>query len=308
VKSFRYREKGTVIHRLNPFCKLAWVASVSVLALILNHPLFLILLLLSTLPVMIAAKVWREWTSFMKLALYLCLAIIVINTLVSYHGSHVLLQAPFRIPVMGTPTISLEAIFYGVAMCLRLLAIISAFAILTLTIHPDDLMLSMIKMRLPYKSVLVTSLSTRFIPTLIDDVERITDVQRSRGLELDKGKLPRRIMSRMSIIIPLLSNSLDRTVQVAEAMESRAFGSGAKRTFYKEIGMSPIDVVSTICGFLPLAFGIFLRFSGFGDYQYYPTLEGINLGGLEWAMFTILMFLLSTVALLAFAKRSLELD
>jgi len=308
VISFRYREKGTVIHRLNPFCKLAWVGSVSVLALILDNPLFLLLLFLSTLPVVITAKVWREWASFVKLALYLCLAIIVINALVSYHGTHVLAQAPFRIPIIGTPTITLEAIFYGVAMCLRLLAIISAFAILTFTVHPDDLMLSMIKMKLPYKSVLVTSLSTRFVPTLIDDVERITDVQRSRGLELDKGRLPQKIRDRMSIIIPLLSNSLDRTVQVAEAMESRAFGSGTKRTFYKEIRMSHIDVITLISGFLPLAFGIFMRLSGYGDYQYYPTLEGMNLSGLEWSMLMFMMLLLSTVVLLAFVKRRFDLD
>ena len=306
--SFRYREKGTVIHRLNPFCKLAWVGSVSVLALILDNPVFLLLLFLSTLPVVITAKVWREWASFVKLALYLCLAIIVINALVSYHGTHVLAQAPFRIPIMGTPTITLEAIFYGVAMCLRLLAIISAFAILTFTIHPDDLMLSMIKMKLPYKSVLVTSLSTRFVPTLIDDVERITDVQRSRGLELDKGSLPQKIRDRMSIIIPLLSNSLDRTVQVAEAMESRAFGSGTKRTFYREIRMSHIDVITLISGFLPCAFGIFMRLSGYGDYQYYPTLEGMNLSGLEWSMLMLMMLLLSTVVLLAFVKRRFDLD
>jgi len=308
VISFRYREKGTVIHRLNPFCKLVWVGSVSVLALILDNPLFLLLLFLSTLPLVVTAKVCKEWTSFMRFALYLCVAIIVINALVSYHGTHILAEAPLRIPVMGTPKITLEAIVYGVAMCLRLLTIISAFAILTFTVHPDDMMLSMIKMKLPYRSVLVTSLSTRFIPTLFDDVERITDVQRSRGLELDKGRLPQRIRGRMAIIIPLLSNSLNRTVQVAEAMESRAFGSGTRRSFYKEIRTSPTDVVTLIFGFLPLAFGIFMRFSGYGDYQYYPTLERMNLSGLEWAMLLMLTLLLSTVVLLAFMKRRFDLD
>ena len=224
--SFRYQDKGSVIHKLNPFCKLLWIGNILVFALIFDNPLYILLLFLSTLPLIIAARVHKEWVSLMKFTLYLCVAIIVINVLLSYHGTHVLLEAPFRLPVMGTPIITLEAIFFGVAMCLRLLAIISAFTILTFTIHPDDLMLSMIKMKLPYKSVLVTSLSTRFIPTLIDDVECISDVQRSRGLELDKGNLLQKIKSRMSIIIPLLSNSLDRTVQVSEAMESRAFGSG----------------------------------------------------------------------------------
>ena len=306
--SLRYKEKATVIHRLNPFCKLAWVVSVFVLSLILDNPLFLFLLFLSTLPLVITAKVWREWTSFMKFALYLCLAIIVINALVSYQGEHVLFEAPFSIPVMGTPTITLEAIFYGIAMSIRLLAIVSAFAILTLTLNPDDMMLSMIRMKMPYRSVLVTALSTRFLPALIDDMERIADVQRSRGLELDRGRLPQRIKRRMSVIIPLLSNSLDRTVQIAEAMESRAFGSGPKRTFYKEIKTSRTDMATLIFGFAPCALGIFMLISGYGDYQYYPTLGGMDLSGLEWVMLTILVLLVSSVVFLAFLKRRVELD
>ncbi|MCK4222575.1 MAG: energy-coupling factor transporter transmembrane protein EcfT [Dehalococcoidia bacterium] len=306
--AFRYRDKGTVIHKLNPFCKLLWVVSVLVFALIFDHPVYLLLLFLSTMPVIIAATVWREWLSVMKLTLYLCIAIVIINMMLSYHGSHVLLEAPFRIPVMGTPTVTLEAMVFGLAMSLRLLAIISAFAVLTFTIHPDDLMLSMIKMKLPYKSVLVTSLSTRFIPTLVDDLECISDVQRSRGLELDKGKLPQRIKSRMSIMIPLLCNALDRAVQVSEAMESLAFGSGTKRTFYKEIRMSRVDVVTLTLGFFTIGFGIFMCVSGFGDYQYYPTLEEIDMSGLEWSVLSLLILLLLSVVMLAFIKRSSDLD
>ena len=310
--SFRYKEKGTIIHKLNPFCKLAWVGSIFILALILNNPLFLLLLFLSTLSVVIAAKVWKEWTSFMKLALYICVAIVIINALVDalvgHNGSSVLVEAPFQIPVIGTPIITLEAIFFGLGMCLRLLAIISAFAILTLTIHPDDMMLSMIKMKLPYKSVLVTSLSTRFVPTLIDDVERITDVQRSRGLELDRGSLSQKVKGRMSVIIPLLSNSLDRTVQVAEAMESRAFGSGTKRTFYKDIQFSRIDIVTLIFVFAPCALGIFMLLRGYGDYQYYPTLGSMNLSVMEWSILPVLVLLLSSVIFLAFLKRRIDLD
>jgi len=308
VISFRYKEKGTAIHKLNPFCKLAWVVSIFVLSLIFNNPIYLLLLFLSTLPIIIAARAWREWASLMKFALYLCLAIVVINALVSYHGSHLLWQAPFRIPLIGAPVITLEAIFFGVGMSLRLLAIISAFTILTFTIHPDDIMLAMIKIKLPYKSVLVTSLSTRFIPTLIDDVERISDVQRSRGLELDRGKLTQRIKSRMAIIIPLLSNSLDRTIQVAEAMESRAFGSGEKRTFYKEIKLSKLDIPTLISGFLPVILGIFMRWWGHGDYQYYPTLEKISLDGFECSMLALLVFLLCMIVPLALLKKRIELD
>ena len=308
MTGFGYRDKGTVIHGLNPFCKLAWVGSVFVLALLLDNPLFLFLLFLSTLPLVIAAKVWQEWTSFMRVAVYLCVAIIVINALVSYQGSHVLAQAPFSIPVMGTPTITLEAIFFGIAMSVRLLAIISAFAILTLAVNPDDMMRAMIKMKLPYKSVLVMALSTRFLPTLFRDVAQIADVQRSRGLELDAGSLPRRIRRRMAVIIPLLSNSLDRTVQIAEAMESRAFGTGVKRTFYGDEGTTRTDLLIVALALAPCALGIAMVALGYGEYQYYPTLGEMNLSGIEWSMLPLLVLLVSSVALLAFLKRSVDLD
>ena len=306
--SFRYRDNGSIIHKLNVFPKLAWIGSILVLALILDNPLFLFFLLLSTLPLVPAARVWREWLSFMRFTLYLCLAIIIINALVNSNGTHILAEAPFKIPVLGTPVITLEAIGYGVAMSMRLLAIVSAFTILTLTVHPDDLMLAMIKMKLPYKSVLVTSLSTRFIPTLIDDVERITDVQRSRGLELDKGGLVQKIRKRTPIVIALLSNSLDRAIQVAEAMESRAFGTGKNRTFFKEIGLTPTDVITLLFGFLPGALGVFLSVSGYGQYQYYPTLEPINLSSSEWSMLVVLVLALSALLPMAYLKRRIDLD
>jgi len=308
VTSFRYQDKETCIHKLNPFCKLAWIGSILVLALILDNILFLLFLFLSILPVIVVAKVWREWLSSMKFAMYLCGAIVIINALVSSHGSHVLLEVPFHIPVMGAPVITLEAIFYGLAMSLRLLVIISAFAVMTFTVHPDDLMLSMIRMKLPYKSVLVTSISTRFIPTLLDDVQRINDIQRSRGLELDKGKLFQRIKGRASIVIALLSNSLDRAVQIAEAMESRAFGTGRKRTYYKSIDFNLIDIPTLAFMFLPSALGIFITVSGYGRYQYYPVIHGVSLSSAEWLSLAMLVFALLAIVPMSYLKQRIELD
>jgi len=308
MRSFRYQAKDTPIHRLNPFAKLGWIVSILVLALVVDSPLFLLLLLLATLPLVKAARMWREWLSFMKLALYLSAAIIIINALVSSHGTHVLLELPGYLPLVGAPVITLEAIIFGVAMSLRLLGIISAFAVLTLTVNPDDMMLAMIKMKLPYKSVLVTSLSTRFVPTLLDDAERITDVQRSRGLELDKGKLSRRIKSRASIVTALLSNSLDRAVGVAEAMESRAFGTGRRRTFYRDISLSPADIAAVVFSLMPAALGVFMGLNGYGQYQYYSTLAWTNLSRGEWWLLGLMVLLVMALLPLARLKQRFDLD
>jgi energy-coupling factor transport system permease protein len=301
-----YRDKDSLIHRLSPLVKLAWGGGLVVLSLIFSHPIYILILFLSVIPLVKLAGVGREWASTLKLALWLGLSIIVINALFSYHGDHVLLAAPFRLPAVGQPIITLEAIAYGAVMALKLAVIISVFSLINLTVHPDDIMAVLLKMKLPYKSVLVTSLSTRFVPCLVEDIGRISDGYRSRGVQLDAGGWFKRVKNRAKITTALLANSLDRSVQVAEAMETRAFGSGQKRVFYKEINISKIDAMTLGVGLLPLAAGIAMRVMGFGDYQYYPSLSAIGSGG--WVMPVIMLLLLAAIVPLAWLKRRVELD
>jgi energy-coupling factor transport system permease protein len=218
----------------------------------------------------------------------------------------VLLTAPFRLPVVGSPVITLEAIVFGAVMALKLGVIISVFSFINLTVHPDDIMAVLLKMRLPYKSVLVTSLSTRFVPCLVEDIGRISDGYRTRGVQLDAGGWFKRVKNRGRISLTLLGNSLDRAVQVAEAMEARAFGTGTKRVFYKEINISKIDALTLGVGLLPLAAGIASRVLGYGDYRYYPSLSAIGSGG--WLIPVIILLLLAAILPLAFVKRRVELD
>jgi energy-coupling factor transport system permease protein len=303
-----YRDKGTVVHHLSPLVKLAWGGGLVVLSLIFNHPVYILILFLSIIPLVRLARVGREWASTLKLTLWLGLSIIVINALFSYHGDHVLLTAPFRLPVVGSPVITLEAIAFGAVMALKLAVIISVFSLINLTVHPDDIMAVLLKMRLPYKSVLVTSLSTRFVPCLVEDMGRISDGYRTRGVQLDTGGWFKQVKNRAKLSFALLANSLDRAVQVAEAMEARAFGSGQKRVFYKEVNISKLDAVTLGLGVLPLAAGIALRALGYGDYQYYPKLGAVGFSSLEWALPAIILLLLAAIVPLAFIKRRVELD
>lgn len=291
-----YKYTDTAIHRLNPYCMVAWLSGISILSLIFEDPVYLALLFLSTLPFVALAKVTRRWLSFMKFAFFLCLMIVALNTLFSNAGKHIVWRASFQIPMIGHPAITLEGILFGVGMAIRLAAIISAFAILTLTVDPDVLMAQMVKMKIPYKSVLVMSLSTRFFPTLLRDVDTLTDVQRSRGVELDKGNLFRKARNRAPMVIALLSNSLERAIQVAEAMEARAFGTDKGRTFYKSIKMRGVDYLLLSSALSPLVFGVLVRLLDYGSYQYYPTLQQLNLNGEAWAIITLYLLLVSPAA------------
>lgn len=279
-----YRDTGSPLHGWHPFVFSSWALVVVVAGLLFQHAAFLLALALVTAAVALAARVVGPWWSVVRYTLWMALAIILINIVASNEGAHVLLQAGFRLPFLGVPTVALEALAFGGAMAVRLAVIISAFTLLNLCVHPDDLMRAAIKLRLPYRSVLVTSLSTRFIPVLMDDVRTVSDVQRSRGVEFDRGSLRERIRSRGALILPLLANSLDRAVQVAEAMESRAYGAAPRRTFLRDVPLAPSDVGALILVLLTLAAGVGSYLSGASAYAYYPSLQmpSLNLTGLLW--------------------------
>lgn len=308
MRDFRYQERDTNIHRLHPVVKLTWGIGFIVLSLVFDHPLYILALLFSLVPVMKSAGIWQEWASVLKLFLWLGVSIILINALVSHQGNHVLAAAPFTLPVIGRPVVTMEAIAFGCVMALKLLGIISAFIFINLTVHPDDIMLVLLKLRFPYKSVLVTSMSTRFIPCLVEDVQRITDAYHTRGVLLDTGNWVKRLKKRTGIIVPLLSNSLDRAVQVAEAMEARAFGTGKKRVFYKDVKMSPIDFVTLTAAVVPLTTGCILRVMKYGSYQFYPNLEKIAPHLFEWVLVFMLLLILIAIIPLSFLKRRVGLD
>jgi energy-coupling factor transport system permease protein len=308
MQALIYQQKKTAIHRLSPAVKLAWGGSLVVLSLLFDHPLYIALLLIAVVLMVRLAGVWREWRPTLKLGLWLGVCVIIINALVSYQGEHVLAAVPFSLPILGRPEITLEAIAFGGMMALKLLVIISVFAFINLVVHPDDIMSVMLKMRLPYRSVLVTSLSTRFIPCLIEDALRISDAYRTRGVMLDTGGWLIKLKRRAGIIIPLLSNSLDRAVQVAEAMEARAFGTGRKRVFYRDIQMLRLDVATLGIAIAPLVTGITLRIMKYGSYSFYPVLEKVNLALPEWVLLAVLGFVIFAVIPLAFLKRRMALD
>ena len=219
-----------------------------------------------------------------------------------------LVEATFSIPTLGIPRITMEAIFFAVTMALRLVIIVSAFAVFSFSIHPDDQMLAMIQLRIPYKSVLVASLATRFVPALMEDLDRLNAVQQSRGLEMSRGALWRRIKNRATVLVPLLANSLERCVQIAEAMESRAFGTGSKRTYFKRLPVTVFDAATIVIAFFPLLWGILVTSQGYGGYDAYANWRIGMPGMVEIIWMTVLLAASTTLAFAGLSKRRFDLD
>jgi energy-coupling factor transport system permease protein len=120
----------------------------------------------------------------------------------------------------------LSAILYSS----RFLAIISSTSIFFVTTSPDELEQIMKWMRVPRDIVFAFVTAIRFIPVVMLDAFQIMDAQKSRGLEFERGNILRRVRNMVPILIPLVVNSVIRSGELAEAMESRAYGSTPRPT------------------------------------------------------------------------------
>jgi energy-coupling factor transport system permease protein len=264
-----YRRKDNLIHRLHPASMLLLVLSLMVVALVADNPFFQAGVIAATAMLALAAGVIREWFSWWKICAVVGIATMIINPLVSREGAHVLWLGP-HLPVFGTLKVTAEALAYGAGMGLRLVAVIWVFALLTLAVDPDGI-LGMLRGR-GSRSALVSALALRMVPATMRDAGSLLDAQRSRGLALDAGSRWSVLKSRLPLLRKTLSTSLDRGIGLAEAMESRAYGSG-RRTRYVELGFGAGDVIVVSAASLLLVISIAGVAAGPLTFEYYPSIS-----------------------------------
>ncbi|HEU0303570.1 MAG TPA: energy-coupling factor transporter transmembrane component T [Gaiellaceae bacterium] len=147
-------------------------------------------------------------------------AVLVVTPLVVVDGYRVLWSGPV-LPVLGQLDVTVEELAGAGVQALRLAAVTLAFAVYALLLDHDALLRSA---RFARRSALVVALATRLVPTLERDARGLSDALRGRGVEV-KGT-----RGRARLLSPLVSGSLERAVNLAEAMEARGYGgAGATR-------------------------------------------------------------------------------
>lgn len=156
--------------------------------------------------------------------------------------------------------ISKEGIYYAVTMMLRILCLIAGSSLLTYTTSPivltdavERLLRPLAVLRLPvHELAMMMTIALRFIPTLIEETEKIMNAQKARGADLDTGSLLQRVKALIPVLIPLFISSFRRADELAMAMECRCYHGGDGRTRMKQLHVTAQDVVSTLvfCGML----------------------------------------------------------
>ncbi|KUG03494.1 transmembrane component cbrv of energizing module of putative cobalamin ecf transporter [hydrocarbon metagenome] len=267
-----YQSKDNLIFKLHPFTQMTFIGIIFILSLIFSHPIYLLGLLMSVWVVIAAAGNLTEWKGYMKFSIIMVLIIVAINTLFNSAGSTIIYSSP-EIPLIGPLEISLEAIAYGLGMSVRLLVIISIFCLYTYAVNPDKALRLFSK--IGGKSVLAITLSVRLFPLMMKDFQRISEIQRCRGVKLATGSWWNRARNTIPLISIMLLSCMERSLQLAESMYARGYGSGP-RSYYEKDLWRPRDYLVLILTAIAMVVGIWSAVMGWSAFIYYPVLEQIN--------------------------------
>lgn len=149
---------------------------------------------------------------------------------------------------------------YAIAMSMRFIVLVASFSIFFLTTSPDYLGLALEQSGVPYQFCFAFVTAVRFVPVLADEAQRIIDAQRSRGMELEKGSFLKRVRNYIPILIPLIVNAVKRSLELAESMESRAWGSSKKRSSYYTLKLRRGDYVLTAISIAALSISLYVKY------------------------------------------------
>lgn len=151
-------------------------------------------------------------------------------------------------------TITYEGLYRSCFMALRLILLIIGTSMLTLTTKPMELTDGLEKLLKPFKRfglpsheiALMMSIALRFIPTLLEEADKIMKAQQARGADFESGNLIQRVKNMIPILIPLFVGSFRIAQDLALAMEARCYHGGVGRTRMKEIVFSRRDGVAGV--------------------------------------------------------------
>lgn len=151
-------------------------------------------------------------------------------------------------------TITDDGLIYASKMLLRLVYLVIGSSVLTLTTTPVDLTHAIERLLAPLKVIkfpvhdlaLIMSLTLSFIPSLIDETDRIIRAQKARGADFDTGNLFQRAKAFVPILIPLLVGGFRRAEELANAMNSRCYEGATNRTQMRVMKLSWRDLVASL--------------------------------------------------------------
>ena len=250
-----YYPADSFVHRLDPRTKLIAVLCVMTCLLISFEPSVLLFFSILTLAVVGVSRLPMSLV-FKNIRPFLLLFLLTIAVHVFWTQGRVIAQVPLL-----QLNITAEGLFFGFVYSVRLALLIIIAAVLTLSTSPIELTDALEKLFKPLKRlkvptheiVMMLTLSLRFIPTLLEEAQRIKNAQLSRGATFE-GNLVQRFKSIVPLVLPLFISAFRRADDLALAMDSRCYTGGEGRTSFRRLKFQNADylVLAVSVALVPL--------------------------------------------------------
>lgn len=256
----QYIPGDSIVHRLDPRTKIIITLAYMILLFMLNNfygyifPVGFIILatLLSGISV-------RYLLKGLKPLIFIIILTFLLNSFMT--KGRVIYQ-------LGPLDITYEGLSQGAFMAIRLILLIIGTSLLTLTTSPISLTDGIEVLLSPFKKIgmpahelaMMMTIALRFIPTLLEETDKIMKAQMARGADFESGNLINRAKNLVPLLVPLFISAFRRADDLAMAMEARCYHGGENRTRMKELKMTFLDVATFIVFILIAGGGIASRF------------------------------------------------
>lgn len=259
----QYFPGTSLIHRLDPRAKLIftffYIIALFLAKLLLSYVILLIILICGILISRIRFSVFRK-------GLKPILIIVVFTAMMNLfftRGGDILYQ-------FGFLTITEQGLSQAFYMLLRIVMLLLVTLLLTYTTSPlmltdglDRLLSPLKKLKVPvHDFTMIMSIALRFIPTLIQETDKIISAQKARGADFESGNLIRRAKALIPILIPLFISAFRRAEDLSVAMDCRCYNDGKNRTRLRQLRFRAVDIAMLLFSVLLCAGIATLRILG----------------------------------------------
>lgn len=165
---------------------------------------------------------------------------------------------------IGPLTVTREGLRQAIFMAIRLILLVTGTSLLTLTTSPISLTDGIEKLLSPFRNIglpahelaMMMTIALRFIPTLLEETDKIMKAQMARGADFESGNILRRAKNLVPLLVPLFINAFRRADELATAMEARCYRGGEGRTRLNELVLKRADIATL--GATLLFFGLII--------------------------------------------------
>ncbi|GIP23358.1 energy-coupling factor transporter transmembrane protein EcfT [Paenibacillus sp. J22TS3] len=255
----QYIETGSILHRLDPRTKLASLFVIilgfltldSFLSYVFAAALVVALMILSEIPL-------RLFVRGLKPILFI---------LMFTFFYHAFVTEGTVICSWGAIHVTVEGLQNGAKFVVRIVLLILLASVLTLTTKPltlarglEKLLAPLSKLKVPVEQFsLMIVIAIRFIPTIMQELDRILLAQKARGYDVQALRLPKRVFAYIPILIPLFFTTIQRAEQLTLAIDARGYGNGRGRTAYHQLSLSRADYFAGLSAVFALVILLFIR-------------------------------------------------